>query len=76
MHGEKGIEPDIIICRASQFLTQNIKEKIASYCNIHTDAIISGVDVECVYENPLVYEKEGLTEVLNTKLGMYSASRR
>jgi len=69
---EKGIEPDIIIGRSSQFLSQNIKQKIASYSNIHPDAIISGVDVECVYENPLIYEREGLTELLHNKLGIYS----
>lgn len=69
---EKGIEPDIIIGRCSEFLTPSIKEKIASYCNIATDAVVSGVDVECVYEIPLIYEKEGLTELLHTKLGIYS----
>ncbi len=69
---EMGIEPDIIIGRCQEFLTRGIKEKVASYCNIHPDAVISGVDVESVYEIPLIYEREGLTELLHTKLGIYS----
>ncbi|MBF0432434.1 MAG: CTP synthase (glutamine hydrolyzing) [Fibrobacteria bacterium] len=69
---EKGIEPDIIIGRSREFLTDAIKAKIASYCNILPEAVISGVDVDCVYEIPLIYEKEGLTELLNTKLNIYA----
>ncbi len=69
---ERGIEPDIIIGRCSEFLSPAVKEKIASYCNIDPKEVISGVDVECVYENPLIYEKEGVPELLHNKLGLYS----
>jgi CTP synthase len=69
---EKGIEPDIIIGRCKQFLTRAIKEKIASYCNIYPEAVISGVDVDCIYEIPLIYDREGLSKLLHTKLGIYS----
>ena len=69
---EKGIEPDIIIGRCSELLNPSIKEKIASYCNISPSAVISGPDVASVYEIPLIYEKEGLPELLHTALGIYS----
>ncbi len=69
---EKGIEPDIIIGRCSELLSPSIKEKIASYCNISPSAVISGPDVASVYEIPLIYEKEGLPELLHTALGIYS----
>lgn len=69
---EKGIEPDIIIGRCSQFLTPSIKEKIADYCNLSPEAVISGVDVDSVYEIPIMYEQEGLTKLLHTKLGIYA----
>ncbi len=69
---EKGIEPDIVIGRCSQLLNPSIKEKIASYCNILPSAVISGPDVRSVYEIPLIYEKEGLPELLHKTLGIYS----
>ncbi len=69
---EKGIEPDIIIGRCQELLDASIKEKVASYCNVETDAVISGPDVESVYEIPLVFEREGLPELLHNKLGIYS----
>ncbi|MDQ3003512.1 MAG: CTP synthase (glutamine hydrolyzing) [Fibrobacterota bacterium] len=69
---EKGIEPDIIIGRCSELLSPSIKEKIASYCNISPTAVISGPDVRSVYEIPLIYEKEGLPELLHSALGIYS----
>lgn len=67
---EKGIEPDVIIGRCSEYLTKPIKEKIASYCNLPSKAVISGVDVESIYENPLVYEQEQLTSLLQERLGI------
>lgn len=69
---EKGIEPDVVIGRCSELLAPSIKEKIASYCNIPSTQVISGPDVKSVYEIPLIYEKEGLPEILNTALGLYS----
>ncbi len=69
---EKGIEPDVIIGRCSEFINPDIKEKIASYCNIPPTSVISGVDVKSVYEIPLIYDQEGLTGILHSKLGIYS----
>jgi CTP synthase len=69
---ELGIEPDIIIGRCSEYLTPKIKEKIALYCNMEKEDVISGPDVKCVYEIPLIYEKEGLVASLHKKLGIYS----
>lgn len=69
---ELGIEPDIVIGRCQEYLTPNIKTKIALYCNIDKDEVISGPDLNCVYEVPLVYENEGLVEIIHKKLGIYS----
>jgi len=69
---ELGLEPDIIIGRCSEYLTPKIKEKIALYCNVETEAVISGPDVRSVYEVPLIYENEGLVAILHKKLGIYS----
>lgn len=69
---EKGIEPDVVIGRCKELLNPSIKEKIASYCNIPSSQVISGPDVRSVYEIPLIYEKEGLPEILHGALGIYS----
>ena len=65
---EQGIEPDIIIGRCTDYLNKSVKEKIASYCNISPKAVISGIDVKTIYENPLVYQEEGIVPLLKSML--------
>ncbi len=69
---ERGIFPDIIIGRCEEDLESKIKRKIALFCNLPEDAVISGKDVKTVYRIPLLYDKEGLTEFLHKRLGIYS----
>jgi CTP synthase len=64
-----GIQPDILLCRTDRYLSKDIKSKIALLCNVGIDAVITAKDVDCIYEVPLVFHKEGLdnkiVEVLN-----------
>jgi CTP synthase len=69
---EIGIDPDIIIGRCSQHITDKLKEKIALFCNLDPASVISGVDVDCVYEIPLIYESQGLAELIHKKMNIYS----
>ncbi len=69
---ERGIWPDVIICRCKKPLDYVIKEKVARFCNVPVDAVISGEDAETVYEIPLHYDDEGLAEILHKKLSIYS----
>lgn len=69
---EKGIYPDVIIGRCSELITDKIKEKIASFANIDKNAVITGLDVKTVYEIPVVFEEEGITEIIHKKLNIYS----
>ena len=55
-----GIQPDILLCRTDRYLSKDIKAKIALFCNVDVDAVITAKDVECIYEVPLIYHKEGL----------------
>jgi CTP synthase len=71
---EKGIYPDLLIGRCSEYLTDSIKRKIALFCNIEPEQVISGVDVSNVYEIPLIYQEEGVADVLARHLGL-SVSR-
>ncbi len=67
---EKGISPDIIICRSRNQLPAKIKEKIALFCDVATNDIITGVDVDSIYEIPLMFKKEGLLERIKGRLHM------
>ncbi|MBW1915094.1 MAG: CTP synthase (glutamine hydrolyzing) [Deltaproteobacteria bacterium] len=69
---QRGIFPDIIIGRCQEVLTKEIKEKISSFCDVESEAVITGLDVEDIYEIPLVFEEEGLPAILHKKLNIYS----
>ncbi len=69
---EIGIQPDILICRAENFLTQPIKDKIALFCNVEKDAVITAKDVDVIYEVPLLFYKEGLDEKITNLLNIWS----
>jgi len=67
---ELGIQPDILVCRSEYRLTKDIREKIALFCNVDRDSVIEARDVSTIYEVPLVYEDQGLDEIILRKLGM------
>jgi CTP synthase len=69
---QRGIFPDIIIGRCSEVLTKEIKTKISNFCDVQPNAVITGLDVEDIYEIPVVFEKEGLPEIIHKKLNIYS----
>ncbi len=55
-----GIQPDILLCRTDRFLSKEIKSKIALFCNVEDEAVITAKDVASVYEVPVVFAKEGV----------------
>jgi len=57
-----GIQPDILVCRSDRDLDQKLKEKLALFCDIDVDAVITCQDARSIYEVPLVLEREGLAE--------------
>ena len=57
-----GIQPDILLCRTDRYLSKSIKSKIALFCNVDVDAVITAKDVQCIYEVPLIFRKEGLDD--------------
>ncbi len=63
-----GIQPDIIICRCDRFLPDDIKSKISLFCNVEKKAVITGKDVESIYEIPLIFHEEGLDSIIVEKL--------
>ncbi|MBP9711056.1 MAG: CTP synthase [Candidatus Pacebacteria bacterium] len=67
-----GLQADVIMARASQPIDQKRKEKIAVFCNILPDRVISAPDVESIYDVPINYEKDGLGTILTEVLGLPS----
>ena len=67
-----GIQPDILLCRAEGPLSQGIKAKIALFCDVKEDCVISARDVECIYEVPLRFHEEGLDDRIVQYLNMWT----
>ncbi len=67
---QRGIQPDIIIGRCEQMLTDPVKDRISTFCDIPKEAVITGLDVDNVYRIPRVYAEEGILAQLNRKLGI------
>jgi len=69
---ERGIEPDVIIGRCAEYLDEKIKNKISIFCDIEEKAVITGLDVDCVYKIPIVFSDEGINYIIKEKLGIDS----
>jgi CTP synthase len=59
-----GIQPDILLCRTDRFLDADIKRKIALFCDVEEEAVITAKDVPTIYEVPLVLAAEGLDRIV------------
>jgi CTP synthase len=71
---EIGIQPDILLCRTKQPLTKPTKDKIALFSNVPVEAVISAIDVSCIYELPLHLHSEGLDDLIADRLNIWSRS--
>jgi len=71
-----GIQPDILLCRTDRFLSKEIKAKIALFCNVSQDAVVTAKDVDHIYEVPLVFNQEGLDNKILELLNVWTGSPR
>lgn len=67
---EIGIQPDIIVCRTTESVPNEIKEKIALFCSVRPEEVITNVDSDSLYSIPLTLEKEGLPEKVCSHFGL------
>ncbi|MBA2355990.1 MAG: CTP synthase [Acidobacteria bacterium] len=65
-----GIQPDILLCRTDRILPRDIKRKIALFCDVHEDAVITARDVTSVYEVPLALAEEGIDHIVLKQLSL------
>ncbi|HLG17099.1 MAG TPA: CTP synthase [Blastocatellia bacterium] len=72
---EIGIQPDLLLCRCDRPLPHEMKAKIALFCNVREDEVITAQDVETIYEVPLMFAHQGLDDAIVKKLGLVAGER-
>src|SRR5437764_1927297 len=70
-----GIQPDILLCRTERFIPQDMREKIALFCDVATEAVIATPDVDSVYQVPLVLAGEGVDDIILRHLKIEAGPR-
>lgn len=65
-----GIQPDIIVCRTVEKLSDEMKKKIGMFCDVEPEAVINNLTADSIYEVPLLMEQEGLDHIALKKLGL------
>jgi CTP synthase len=71
-----GIQPDVLLCRTERVLPKEIKAKIALFCNVTEDAVITARDVDLIYEVPLAFHQEGLDDKIMELLNIWAGEPR
>ncbi len=67
---EIGIQPDVLLCRSEYHVSKEIKNKIALFCNLDVDSVITAMDAKSIYQVPLNLHHEGLTRIILEKMNM------
>ena len=70
-----GIQPDILLCRTDRFLSKELKSKIALFCNVEEEAVITAKDVASIYEVPVVFSREGVDTLVLRYLRLEAKDR-
>ena len=65
-----GIQPDILVCRTDAEISEDVRHKIALFCNVEPDCVIQNLTAQTLYEAPLLLEREGLADCVCRKLGL------
>ncbi len=65
---EIGIQPDVLICRTSRPLSEELKNKISLFCDVEPEGVIAAYDAETIYEVPLLFEEAGLADLVVNRL--------
>ena len=65
-----GVQPDVLVCRTEWPITQEIRRKLALFCNVNIESVIEAIDAETIYDVPLLMRDERLDELVMRKLGV------
>ena len=69
---KNGLQPDILACRTEHELSEELRNKLALFCNVHVDSVMQVIDVSNIYDVPLVLQEEKMDEVVLQKLNLTS----
>lgn len=69
---ENGVQPDIIVCRTEHPLPQDIRRKIALFCNVQVSSVIEAIDAQTIYDVPLLMQKERLDQRALYMMDLYN----
>ena len=72
---EIGIQPDLLLCRCDRPLPHEMKAKIALFCNVREEEVITAQDVDTIYEVPLMFARQGLDDMIVRKLHLDADER-
>jgi len=72
---EIGIQPDILLCRCDRSLPHEMRAKIALFCNVREEEVITAQDVETIYEVPLMFARQSLDDMIVRKLKLEAGER-
>jgi len=71
-----GIQPDILLCRAENYLADGIKAKLALFCNVEVESVFTAKDVEHIYDVPLMFHQQGVDEKIVNLLNIWTGQPR
>ena len=67
---QSGVSPDVLVCRTEHHLSEDIKRKLALFCNVQQEDVIESIDADTIYDVPMLMFEEGLDEVVLDKLAL------
>lgn len=67
---ESGINADVLVCRTEHELSDDLRKKLALFCNVEQEAVIQSIDAETIYDVPILMHEEGLDQVVMKRLGI------
>lgn len=67
---EYGLQPDVLVCRAEHEIPQEVRNKVARFCNVEVEAVIASLDAETIYDVPILMMEEKLDQVVLKKLDL------
>lgn len=70
---EVGIHPDILVCRSKSPMTPEMREKLALFCDVEEEAVVESLNVDSIYQVPLVFEEEGVGNLIAKRLYLYDS---
>ena len=69
---QAGIQPDILVCRTEHPLPEDVRDKVARFCNVEKRAVIEAIDASSIYDVPILMQQENLDEIVMDKLDLQS----